>query len=203
MLEKIVGVKIELKPKTPKENERLCDTCGGVGWLYNKERSCIEVCRECYNGIITLCPGCGQPVRGLCMNKECRKRRDAEKEKKHLEKAIRVKYEDIPDESKQMLYSDVYPYNEGYFTNIKDFIEYCIDNDIPVPSYVWSTQKIELSMDAGSIIENACEELHEDAMDNIVGEKELQEFLDAWCAKQTGTDTYMVDYEYAIEISGA
>ena len=154
----------------------------------------------CYNGIITLCPECKQPKRGMCMDKECRKRRDAVAEQKRLEKAIKVKYEDALDEIKEMLYSDVYPYNEGYFTDIGDFVEYCTDNNIPVPSYVWATQKTSLSMDAGSIIENACDELHEDATDNIDGEKELQEFLDTWCAKQSGTDTYTVDYKYAIEI---
>jgi hypothetical protein len=201
MLEKIVGIKIELKPKIPKENEKLCDTCGGVGWLYDKEYGYISMCTECYGGIIHLCPKCQQPKRGMCMNKECRALYDAEEEQKHLAKAIKAKYEDVPAEKRGMLYSRVYPYNEGYFSNIEDLEEYCQDNDVPVPSYVWSTKKFVLSMDAGSIIENACEELHENAMDNIEGEKELQEFLNAWCANQSGTDTYTVDYKYAIEVN--
>ena len=134
------------------------------------------------------------------MNKECRAIRDAENEEKVLSKAIKAEYKDVPLEYKEMLYSESYGYNEGYFTDIDEFIEYCEDNDIEVPKYVWSTTKTELSIDAGYIIEYACDELHEDAYQNITNENELQEFLDAWCAKQTGTDTYTVNYKYAITI---
>lgn len=200
MLEKINGKKIELMPKVPKENEKICDTCGGTGWLYNKKHGYIQACTVCYSGIIHLCPLCGEPKRGLCMNKECRAIRDAENEEKVLSKAIKAEYKDVPLEYKEMLYSESYGYNEGYFTDIDEFIDYCEDNDIEVPKYVWSTTKTELSIDAGNIIENACEELHEDAYQNITNENELQEFLDTWCAKQTGTDTYTVNYKYAITI---
>ena len=200
MLEKMMGIQVELKPKTPNENEKLCDTCDGIGWLYDKEKGFIEKCSDCYNGIIHLCSICYQPVRGRCMNKECRDIRDKEAEQKHFDKAIKSEYKDVPAEYKEMLYSESYGYNEGYFSDIDELIEYCEDNDIEVPKYVWSTTKIGLSMDAGYIIENACEELHEDAYQNITNGKELQEFLDAWCAKQTGTDSYTVDYKYAIMI---
>jgi len=203
MLEKVVGVQIELKSKTPKENEELCDTCGGIGWLCDRERGVISACPDCYTGIITLCPICKQPKKGVCVNLKCRELRDAEDEQKRLEKAVRANYKDVPPESKKMMYSRIYPYNEGYFGDIDDLLEYCQDNGVSVPPHVWSTEKTSLSMDAGSIIEDACEKLHENAIDNIDGEKELQEFLDGWCAKQTGTDTYMVDYKYAIEVDDA
>ena len=55
-------------------------------------------------------------------------------------------------------------------------------------------------MDADSIIENACEELYEDARDNISDEKELQEFLDKWCEKQTGTTTYYPCYKEYVRV---
>ena len=200
MLEKINGKKIELMPKIPKEDEKICDTCGGTGWLYNKKYGYIQVCTVCYSGIIPLCPLCGEPKRGMCMNKECRAIRDAESEEKALSKAIKAEYKDVPLEHKEMLYSEKYDYNEGYFTDVGEFIDYCKDNDIEVPKYVWSTTKIGLSIDAGSVIESACDDLHEDAYQNITDEKGLQEFLDAWCAKQTGTDTYTADYKYAITI---
>lgn len=200
MLEKINGKKIELMPKIPKANEKICDTCGGTGWLYGKKHGYIRACTVCYSGIIPLCPLCGEPKRGMCMNKECRAIRDAEREEKALSKAIKSEYEDVPAEHKEMLYSEKYDYNEGYFTDVGEFIDYCKDNDIEVPKYVWSTTKIGLSIDAGSVIESACDDLHEDAYQNITDEKGLQEFLDAWCAKQTGTDTYTADYKYAITI---
>jgi len=199
MLEKITGEKIELLPKTPKENEKTCDVCGGIGWLQDKERGFIEKCNNCYSGIIQLCSYCKKPVRGMCMDTDCRNQRDEIAERKRLEKAIRVSYKDAPNESKKMMYSDSYPYNEGYFTDIEDLLEYCKDEDVPAPLYVWSTREINLVMDAWSVVENACDELHESAMDNIDNIKELQNFLNTWCAKQTGTDTYTVDYKYAID----
>lgn len=199
MLEKIVGVKIELLPKIPEENEKICDVCGGIGWLQDKEKGIIEKCKNCYDGIIHLCPNCKNPVKGMCMDNECRNYRERIAEQKRLDKAIRVSYGDAPDKSKEMMYSDAYPYNEGYFSDIEDLLEYCKDNDVPIPLYVWSTEKITLSMDAWSIVENACDELHEDAINNIENIEELQDFLNTWCAKQAGTDTYTVDYKYAMD----
>jgi hypothetical protein len=198
VLEKFVGEKIEMLPKQPKENEQICDTCGGIGWLWNKENGFIEKCRDCYDGIINLCQICHQPKRGMCMNKECRDIHDKEAEQKRFDKAIKSQYKDVPAEHKEMLYSDSYGYNEGYFSDIDEFIEYCEDNDIEIPKYVWSADKIRLSISADNIIEQACEELHEDAYQNVTDEAELQDFLDAWCAKQSGTDTFSVNYKYAI-----
>lgn len=200
MLEKFVGEKIELLPKHPKENEKLCDTCGGIGWLRDKEKGFVEKCITCYDGIITLCPLCQQPVRGMCMKKECCDTRDKEAEQRRFDKAFKSEYKDVPAKHTEMLYSERYGYNEGYFTEIDEFTEYCEDNDIDVPKYVWSTSKTKLSMDAVSITQMACEDLHEDAYQNVAYEDELQDFLDAWCAKQSGTDTYWVDYKYAIWI---
>lgn len=55
----------------------------------------------------------------------------------------------------------------------------------------------DISIDADNILENACEELHEDAMESIcIDDKiRLQEFLDGWCKEQTGTTTYYPCYE--------
>lgn len=200
MLEKLIGQKIELLPKVPKDNEKLCNICGGTGWLYEKGRGFIEKCHNCYNGVLQLCEICHEPVRGMCMNEDCRNHWEAERENRLLSKAIITSYDDVPNEYKEMMYSDSYPYNEGCFTDIEELIEYCNDEDIPLPEYVWSTQKIPLSIDASSIIESACEELHEDAYENITDEDELQELLDNWCDKQSGVDSYSVNYKYAIRI---
>jgi hypothetical protein len=73
------------------------------------------------------------------VNLKCRELRDAEDEQKRLEKAVRANYKDVPPESKKMMYSRIYPYNEGYFKDIDDLLEYCQDNGVFVPPYVWST----------------------------------------------------------------
>jgi hypothetical protein len=201
MLEKINGEKISLIPKEPKENEKLCDTCGGVGWLYEKEKGYIEKCPVCYNGVIQLCPMCHTPIRGMCTNPECRKIEEDKAENRRFAKAIKSTYDNVPNKQKEMLYSESYGYNEGYFSDIDELIEYCEENESEVPKYVWSTTKNTLSIDACNIVSQACEELHEDAYQNVTDEQELQDFLDKWCNKQSGVDTFMVDYKYAISIS--
>jgi len=124
MLKKIVE-KVKLLPAIPKENEKLCDTCGGISWLIDKEKGRIERCPVCYCGIIKLCPYCGNPVRGVCSNSHCATQREAEAERKRYEKAIKADCSSVPAEYMEMMYSECYSYNEGYFTDIVDLIEDC------------------------------------------------------------------------------
>lgn len=67
---------------------------------------------------------------------------------------------------------------------------------------MWLCDNVDISMDADSIIENACEELHEEAEENIFRQdrKELQEFLDNWCKKQTGTITLYPNYKKYVRV---
>lgn len=116
------------------------------------------------------------------------------------QKAIKGEYDSIPKEKSQMMYSDVYGYDEGYFVEFDDLIEYCEREGIEIPKHVWSTTKTSLTINAEFIVENACEELWEGAYDNIDNIEELQELLDNWCGEQTGADTYCVDYQYAISV---
>ena len=208
MLERIVGRKIELLPKEPNENQVLCNECGGLGWLM-KDEKWIENCPHCCNGLIDVCPQCKQPYkkryRHYCDNPECKEKdridndiKAVHEELKRFEKAKKVSYDECPADSKVMMYSEHYGYNEGYFTDLEDLLEYTDSEDIQMPKYVWATSEIPLSMNADSIIEDACSDLHEDARDNITNEKELQEFLDKWCERQGGVNTYYMNYKVAI-----
>jgi len=134
----------------------------------------------------------------MCQNPQCRKFDSIKSERNRFDKAIKANYEEVPDDHKEMLFSESYSYNEGYFSDIEELIDDCNDNNVGIPEYVWSTTKDIISIDAGNVIEQACEELHEDAYSNIVDEQELQDFLDKWCDKQSGTDTFTVNYKYTI-----
>lgn len=117
--------------------------------------------------------------------------------------AILTKYKDVPDEQKEMVYcEDVDGYNEGYFADIEDLIEYCEGEEIDIPEYVYSTTLVELSLNAYSILADACENLHEDAYDNLCDIEELQNFMNEWCKKQSGANTYEVNYNYVIKVLG-
>lgn len=123
------------------------------------------------------------------------------KEQSIFDKAIKLNADDEIVKSMGIYYSDQYGYNEGYFTDWDEFFDYLYDTEIH-PEYVWGTTECKISIDADNIIQNVVEDLWEDARDNISldDENELQEFLDKWCKKQSGTTTYEVDYRYAIKV---
>ena len=211
-MKSLVGKKIELTPNTPKENQIVCGICGGTGWLLNDKETSIVKCNKCNNGLIDICEYCKKPFdyyySRTCNCNEAVNARKIKREEtitnkeRELFNQAKIKVNiSLADKSKiEMLYSEMYPYNEGYFTEIEELIDWCKDNGVEIPKYVWGTYKTKISIDGDSIVEDACCDLHEDAFSNITGLDELQEFLDEWCSKQTGTDTYYVDYGYAILI---
>lgn len=101
--------------------------------------------------------------------------------------------ESFVDEYKELYFDSV---EEGKVQSFEDFFE------TVVPKVLWVCPSIEINMNANSIIEDACEELHEDAKDYIGYDdrKELQDFLNYWCEKQTGTTTYYPEYERYISV---
>ena len=216
MIENIVGKKIELKPVILKDNQIYCSFCGGVGWVM-KDNKWIERCPHCSNGAIDICPNCKTPYETRyihrCKNPECIKKeeidrllKDSEKEKDRLAKANKIEADKDIFNKYIMLYSDSYPYNEGYFADWDSFFDAWNNEEENKeenrPQYVWATTPIELSMDGSSIIENACEELWEGALDSISSKDivEFENFIQNWCEKQTGATTYYVDYNIAIKI---
>lgn len=208
-MKNILGKKIEILPATPKENQVICDICGGTGWMQDDNETKIIKC-TCNNGTWDVCEYCGKPLKypytSRCdceeyeLNEEIKRNKRHEEYESNLFNKAKVKTT-ISEANKsqvEMLYSDVYPYNEGYFTDIEELEEWCDDNEVEMPKYVWGTYKTKISIDGESVVESVCDELHEDAFSNVTNLDELQEFLDKWCDKQTGTNTYNVDYDYVV-----
>ena len=212
------------------DNEIICPACRGLGIVlannvygikgdtsevakkshfpYNHQA--IKFCPNCYNGVIRLCEYCGKPLPRGRLKCDCEQQRVKDKEEK------RIKYQETIEKAKEIdiKSASTYLYDEQtdhYFAEIEDFVDEYKDstefeNDEEMrenlPEVLWVCSKSEISMDADWIIENACEELHEDARDNISDkeEKELQEFLDKWCEKQTGTITYYPCYKEYVKV---
>ena len=82
------------------------------------------------------------------------------------------------DEQTDDYFSDVDSFVDAY----KDFDEYESEEEIMnnLPKILWLTDPVDISMDADYIISSACEDLHEDAYENISSEdrRELQNILD-------------------------
>lgn len=169
----------------------------------------LTLCHNCYFGRIKTCEYCGKPLIKGTNRCSCEKYREHEEEEK------RIKYQETIAKAKEIELKDASYYiydeqSEKYFSDEDEFVEHYWQNyldgsggynnfdeyfEYEVPKVLWNCEKVKISMDADSIIENTCDELHEDARDNISDEKELQEFLNKWCAKQSGTTTYYPYYK--------
>lgn len=212
--------------KDLQENEEICSICHGLGVVidnnvygikgYTSEvakksmfpynHQAIKFCPNCYNGVIELCEYCGKPLprnTSRCDCEQYKAKIDDENRIKYREKISKAEEVDIKDIASEMWFydeqADDYFSDIDYFVDVyKDFDEYESDEDMMnnLPEVLWLTNSVDISMDADWIIENACEELHEDASENISGEdrKELQDMLDDWCKKQTGTRTVYPNY---------
>lgn len=173
----------------------------------------IKFCPNCYNGVIRLCQYCGKQIPNgsidRCNCEQYKAKEEEEKRIKYQEKISKAEEFDIKNVDLDMYFYD--EQTDDYFSDIdsfvdvyKNFNEYESDEEMMnnFPEVLWLTDPVDISMDAYSIIESACEELHEDAEANISSEdrKELQNILDEWCKKQTGTKTLYPNYKKYVRV---
>lgn len=173
----------------------------------------IKFCPNCFNGVIRLCKYCGKQIRkgsiDYCDCEQYKSKEEEEKRIKYQEQISKADVVDIKDIESEMWFYD--EQTDNYFSDIdsfvdayKDFDEYESDKEMmnTLPEVLWLTDPVDISMDADSIIESACEELHEDAYENISDKdiKELQNILDEWCKKQTGTRTVYPNYKKYVRV---
>ena len=199
------------------DNERICPTCHGLGMVvednifglkgdnselgkkyrFPYKKQALSFCPYCSNGVQTLCPYCKKPYlkyRTYCDCPGAKEEKERIKKEKH-NKLISNAREVNVDCVENMLYCEE---NDVFYENIHDFFDRWYD-DMPRPERLWVTSKVELSIDAANVIEAACSELHEDAVD-CCDYKELQEMLDKWCREQKGTTTYYPNYKEYVTI---
>lgn len=205
------------------EHERICPVCNGLGmkiedniygikgdtseasrkYLFPYKHQALSFCQSCFNGVQRLCPYCGQPYKNQAyLHCDCegqKKADEAESIKKWNEKvanAVAVDEKDVDT----MLYCEEL---DEYYDTVDDFFDdYACnheeDNDErPIRLWICSVEKIYI--DADNVVDNACEDLHEDAYEQCdIGS--LQNLLDVWCKDQTGTTTYYPCYKQYVKI---
>lgn len=230
--EEIKNILPDTLEKDLQDNEEICPICHGLGVVlddnvygikgdtsevakksrfpYNHQA--IKFCPNCYNGVIRLCEYCGKQLPRNTSKCDCEQYKAKEIEEKRIkyqEKISKAEEDNIKDINLDMWFydeqtNDYFSEIESFVDAYKDFDEYESDEEIMknLPEVLWLTNSVDISMDANSIIENACEELHEDASENISGEdrKELQNMLDKWCKKQTGTRTVYPNYKKYVRV---
>ena len=125
------------------------------------------------------------------------------KEKERLEKAEKHEPNALGSLF-TMAQSDFYSHNEGYFSCWEDFFDSWNEDReefTEKPLYVWGTEEVEMSFDASSIVSNACEDMYEDAYDDIGADAvtEMQRYLNEWNEKY-GRTSYLLTTKHAIRI---
>lgn len=206
------------------ENERICPVCRGLGMRivdnvygikgdtskaarYKKfpyKHQSLSFCRSCFNGVQELCKFCGEPFKQPGY-RHC----DCEGFKKAEDKKRIKKWEETIAKAKEiqetnvttMLYCEEL---DHYYDTVVDFFDdyECNYDDEQIytrPDRLWICSVTEISLDADSIIESACDDLHEDAKESCDGNS-LQKLLDGWCKKQSGTITYHPCYKEYVMI---
>lgn len=209
------------------DNEEICQHCHGTGMVvvdnryglsddpdksrghfpYNHQS--ISFCQHCFNGIVYRCPHCGNLIqRGYSVcdcdaTKEVKRQEELKKKQEALDKAPIAPKEVV--DAMECFFSESFSRNEGYFFDWDEFFEDWFENHNPddvKPVYVWITEPVEMSVDVQNIIENATDDLYEDASEDITSEarKELQDFVDGWCKRCGVGITYYESHKYKVRI---
>lgn len=214
--------KILIKDLT--EHERICPVCNGFGMriadnvygiegdnseagrreLFPYKHQALSFCQSCFNGVQRLCPYCGQPYKNqayLYCDCEGQKKADEEERiKKWNEKvanAVAIDEKDVDT----MLYCEEF---DEYYATVDDFFDdYAanyMDEELYIrPERLWVCSVEKIHIDADSVVDNACEDLHEDAYEQCdIGS--LQDILDDWCKDQVGTTTYYPCFKQYVKI---
>lgn len=209
--------------KNLQENERICPVCHGLGMRivnnvygikgdtseagqhehFPYKHQALSFCQSCYNGVQKLCPYCGKPYERGYYHCNCEGQKKADEEKRIKE------WEERISKAKEVQESDVTTYLyceefDSYYSEVDDFFESyaCNYNDEQSrkrPEILWVYSAAEISLDADSIVESVCDELHEDAYGNC-DTNSLQKLLDDWCKEQSGTTTYYPCYKEYVKI---
>lgn len=214
--------KILIKDLT--EHERICPVCNGLGmriedniygikgdnsevgrkYYFPYKHQALSFCQSCFNGVQRLCLYCGQPYKNQAyLHCDCEGQKKADEEeriKKWNEKvanAVAVDEKDVDT----MLYCEEL---DEYYTTVDDFFEdYAVnymDEELYIrPERLWVCSVEKIHIDADSVVDNVCQELHEDAYEQCdIGS--LQDILDDWCKDQAGATTYFPCYKQYVEI---
>lgn len=203
------------------ENEVICDTCGGLGLtitdnpfgiqghkhssrvMFPFKNQDLTFCPSCFNGVRKKCEFCGILLTRGSTQCKCEGSKDKEFERyRQKEQEAWDKAEKIPLKHALETYGMLYIKDYDEFVSTDSFYEWLetkLDDNEDFDKTtlkIYGTTEHSLSIDASSVIEDACEELHEDAMDDISKEKisELQNFINKWCVEvEKGTITYYAD----------
>ena len=202
------------------ENEKICPDCEGSGvtlatnvfykTTYENETLPFNVeaftfCHTCYNGVVKICMHCGEC---LIRNSSCTcaiaKEVAAETENlESLRKWNQAKKMDLHTYQKESDSSIVYLDNTNTYFDSSELADYLVEQnaanvDVTTLRF-YGVENHYITLNAEDIVENASEELHEDATISSKSMEELTIFLSEWVERnKQDTHTIYPDYRLAI-----
>lgn len=194
-----------IMPKDLEDNQELCPHCHGTGLIVDEHS--LGVCDYCNHGIVNVCKYCGETLskyNSVCScegsNKEQRlkwKEIDFANGVSRYNKATKIT---LDEAFKKFEYLYVDETDELIYLDEDNDAIAKVEEAQSAGCHIFGTKQEFLTLDAEYIVENACEDLHEDAFENIDNINELQNMMDKW-AKENGNGaiTYYPDYDFAIE----
>lgn len=94
------------------------------------------------------------------------------------------------------VYSDLY---SEYYSDTCIYLDDMANMDAEPEEFLYACTSFGVALNSEWILEQALEEHHEDAHENIIDGTGLQKLLNEWCAKQT-VETWMVDYKRKVRV---
>jgi hypothetical protein len=227
-----VNMKFKLK-KDMVENEEICTRCGGLGIVsrdspygirkegesinfnnpfpFNKQS--FTFCPDCYNGVRKRCKHCDCLVPKSYTECQCNKSKEErgvaswQLDLKRWQKSKKNTYDEAL-KNFEKLYVD----NSDSFVDSDELIEhlhdYMEEHDLKIEDvldwHIYTTNIFNISFDSHSIVEDACDELHEESYERISDSKfkELQNYLDKWASEvKNETTTYYPNWNIGILLS--
>lgn len=174
-------------------------TCSCCGKSYLNKMATDECCVE---KPAKACDVCGKPMDKTdyyTVCSDCRAEKERLKELDRYNKATHYTFENAPKESIEYMFSELYPYNEGYMSDVEDYMveEYGI-------KYIYGTKRISPSYDAQDVVDSMLEESYEGIEDQVEQSEvdKLQEAIETFIKNHGGQlDHFEVDYSIVIDLN--
>ena len=169
-----------------------CEKCGSSYIDKNVADNCCQP---------KLCEDCGIEIpknHYYVVCDKCRVKREEKKELDRYNKATKYTFESAPKESTKIIYSELYPYNEGFMYDIEDE-----DIEKYEIKYVYGTKRISPHYDAWDMVEYMLEDSYEDSDDQVDNKEleKLQSAIDTFIKNHNGClDHFEIDYNVAIDL---
>lgn len=90
--------------------------------------------------------------------------------------------------------------SDEYYSCIDTMEDYYKDNNLEMPKYAYGCYFEPIFLDVDCILENACEEHHEDMINCIDGYGELKQAIEEFNKINKTNGSYFIDYKTIVEL---